>query len=129
MIVMQYKMGVIMRKVIQFGFSTLLWGIVLIMHPQLVVKIFDIALMPIVCTAAAVLGTLIPSFFQMGCDGFKNANVLARMMPIVLVASLCYAVTFIPQTYVTAASLSILVGNASSYLGYLLGCLVKVKVK
>lgn len=116
-----------MKKVIQFAFATLLWGVTLMFTPQLVVKIFGIAFIPAVCGVFAVLGTLLPKLFGMGVSNFAKANIVEKFVPVLVVAALCFSVSLMPQTYATAAVVSLFLGNTTSYLGYLIGTILKLK--
>lgn len=110
-----------MRKVIQFAFATLLWGIVIILFPQLTIKVFGVALLPMVCAIFAMLGTIFPKLFAMGVQGFKNANIFERLIPVVAILLICCGIRFMAQTYASAFFISTILGNTTSYVGFLVG--------
>ncbi len=114
-----------MRKIVQFTLSAVAWGVVLLFSSSFIIEIANLFVVPTVCAGIAIASTLLPKLFEMGVSDFKNSSIIGKLMPVVYVLLICYGMTFLPQTSASAVFVSVLLGNTSSYLGYLIGGLIK----
>lgn len=109
-----------MKKMIQLSFSTLIWVSVALILGLGVVDVGGLKILPSVALVFAILGSLVTRVFAMGVQGFKDANILSKLVPVLFVGLICYTVTLLQQTWSTAIVVSVLLGNSTAYLGFIL---------
>ena len=107
-----------MRKLIQLGIIVVLSALIILYTGSIytTVSIKGLFIIPVVVLGFAILGTLVPSFFAMGVQGFSKAGIIKKLIPVVYVALILFFLTKITQTYATAVFASFTIGNTISYL-------------
>lgn len=96
---------------------------------ELVVHLKGLVLIPSVVVLMATLGVTLPKVFSMGVQGQRKAGPVRKILPIIYLGLVIYAISLMPQTYASSAFVSILIGNGLSYLGYYIASLIPVNKK
>lgn len=97
--------------------SVACWLVLLVWQGAGVISVFGIKLFPIVGIVSSTLYCLFPKTFSMGLSGWKRANMLDKMIPVVIVLFCLFLSRNMKDTVIVVCIRSFYFGAIFPYLG------------